>query len=578
VVSTKMLIRDADGQITGTFGISHDITGRKRAEDALRDSEEKYRVLYESSSDAIMMLAPPEWKFTAGNPAATALYGARDEREFVAAAPWELSPEYQPDGELSSLKAHRMIDTAMERGSHFFEWTHKKLSGDEFFATVLLNRTIYRGQTLLQATVRDITERKRAEEALRKSQEQLRLLLDSTAEAICALDLDGNCTLANPACLRLLGYGNVDVLIGNNMHNLIHHTRPNGKPYPAEECPVLQALQNGKEVHVDDEVLWRADGTSFPAESWAYPVVREGKVVGAVVTLLDVTERKRLEVELRHAQKLEAVGRLAAGIAHEINTPIQFVGDNTRFLQEAFRGVEGLLLKYEEFRRAAGERVEPGLAEELAQAEEQADWAYLKAEVPKALEQTLDGVNRVAQIVRAMKEFSHVNRSGEKVAADLNKALESTLVVARNELKYVAEVETDFGEIPPVVCYLGDLNQVFLNLLINAAHAIGEVVKGTEGKGRIRVRTWQEGEQVVVAVSDTGTGIPAEIQEKIFEPFFTTKEVGKGTGQGLTLARSVVVDRHGGSLTFESGMGKGTTFFVRVPITAAKAEVEEGVT
>jgi two-component system, NtrC family, sensor kinase len=172
----------------------------------------------------------------------------------------------------------------------------------------------------------------------------------------------------------------------------------------------------------------------------------------------------------------------------------------------------------------------------------------------------------VARIVRAMKEFAHVDRSSEKTAADLNRALESTLVVARNELKYVAEVETEFGEIPPVVCNLGDLNQVFLNLLVNAAHAIRDVVEDTGNKGTIRVRTWQEGDQVVVGISDTGAGIPEEIREKIFEPFFTTKEVGKGTGQGLTLARSVVVERHGGSLTFESEVGKGSTFFVRLPM------------
>jgi signal transduction histidine kinase len=302
---------------------------------------------------------------------------------------------------------------------------------------------------------------------------------------------------------------------------------------------------------------------------------RDGSVIGVIGTYEDITERKRLETDLRHAQKLEAVGQLAAGIAHEINTPIQFVGDNTRFFQDAFRDIQKLLGSYEGLRRSAVGKVDMGTLEASIQAERQADWEYLKTEVPKALEQTLDGVDRVARIVRAMKEFSHVDRSKDKAAADLNRALESTLVVARNELKYVADVETDFGQIPPVVCNLGDLNQVFLNLLINAAHAIADVVKGTGNKGKIRVRTWQEREQVVVAISDTGGGIPEEIRGKIFEPFFTTKEVGKGTGQGLTLARNVVVERHGGTLTFETEVGKGSTFFVRLPISGSPGARED---
>ena len=194
-----------------------------------------------------------------------------------------------------------------------------------------------------------------------------------------------------------------------------------------------------------------------------------------------------------------------------------------------------------------------------------ADVVLAEAEIPKAIAQTLDGVGRVATIVRAMKEFAHPD-SGEKAVADLNKALTSTLTVARNELKYVADVETDLGDIPSVSCHLGDLNQVFLNLLVNAAHAIGDTVKESGGKGRIGVRTTCEGDNVCVAISDTGGGIPEHVRSKIFDPFFTTKGVGRGTGQGLAIARSIVVDKHGGSLTFETEVGEGTTFFIRLPV------------
>ena len=197
---------------------------------------------------------------------------------------------------------------------------------------------------------------------------------------------------------------------------------------------------------------------------------------------------------------------------------------------------------------------------------EQVEWDYLRLEIPKAMDQMLDGIKRVATIVRAMKEFSHIDRSPEKTPADLNKALESTLVVARNELKHVAEVETEYGTLPAVLCHGGDLNQVFLNLLVNAAHAIGDVVKQSGTKGLILVRTRQIDDWVEVSIADTGGGIPEEIQGKIFNPFFTTKEVGKGTGQGLTLARALVVEKHGGTLTFETELGKGTTFYVRLPV------------
>ena len=173
-----------------------------------------------------------------------------------------------------------------------------------------------------------------------------------------------------------------------------------------------------------------------------------------------------------------------------------------------------------------------------------------------------------------MMEFSHVDRSNEKSAGDINRAIESTLIVVGNELKHVADVETELGELPAVPCQLGDLNQVFLNLLINAAHAIGDVVKGTEARGVIHVTTRADGDWVEVAVTDSGTGIPEEVRDKMFDPFFTTKEVGKGTGQGLALARAVVVDNHGGTLTFVTEMGKGTTFVVRLPLHAAEVKEE----
>jgi signal transduction histidine kinase len=283
-----------------------------------------------------------------------------------------------------------------------------------------------------------------------------------------------------------------------------------------------------------------------------------------IIVVEDVTERNRLEIELRHSQKLESVGRLAAGIAHEINTPIQFVGDNVSFLSTAFNDLLELCKFY---RGLCDKALTSTLSTEdmadLQQAEEAADLDYLRENVPRSIAATLDGARRVAHIVQAMKSFAH----------------RSTLTVATNELKYVAEVETDLTPLPLVPCYLSDLNQVFLNLLVNAAHAIADVVAHTSKRGRIKVTSRLDGDHVLISIADTGTGIPEDIRDRIFDPFFTTKGVGKGTGQGLALARSVVVDKHGGTLTFESDTGKGTTFHMRLPLTQAPdATAEEPAT
>ncbi len=277
-----------------------------------------------------------------------------------------------------------------------------------------------------------------------------------------------------------------------------------------------------------------------------------------------LTNLRQAQSELMQAQKLESVGRLASGIAHEINTPIQFVSDSVHFTRDAFRDLAGLVERYRQLRTAAGAgQVDPRTLADLGEAEEAADLDYLLENIPKALERSVEGLARVATLVRSMKEFAHPEHK-QKAPADLNRALCTTLTIARNEYKYVAEVETDYGDLPPVPCHIGELNQVFLNLIVNAAHAIESAGRGADRRGLIRVQTRREGETVRVSISDSGTGIPQEIRDRIFDPFFTTKGVGKGTGQGLSIARNVVVDKHAGTLTFDSELGLGTTFHVRL--------------
>jgi signal transduction histidine kinase len=280
----------------------------------------------------------------------------------------------------------------------------------------------------------------------------------------------------------------------------------------------------------------------------------------------EMAERARMETELRLAQKLESVGQLAAGIAHEMNTPLQYVGDTVEFLKESFNDLLGVTAAYARCVEALGTVPgHEGLVAEAAAAREEGDLDYLVESVPKGLDRTSTGLEHVSKIVRALKEFAHPGQK-EKAPGDLNRAIENAIIVSRNEYRFVADVETELGDLPAVLCDLSELNQVFLNLLINASHAIGDAVDGSDRKGTIRITTRHAGEGVRISIADTGGGIPLAVRERIFDPFFTTKAVGKGTGQGLAIARSIVVERHGGRLTFESEIGQGTVFHIDLPV------------
>jgi len=346
------------------------------------------------------------------------------------------------------------------------------------------------------------------------------------------------------------------------------------------------ALRAGRTFQYEDEVT-RRDGSTF----WLGVSIRPlydaaGRVTHAVAVGADITakriesrkkqelqdklvaemqERERMVIELQLAQKLESVGRLAAGIAHEINTPIQYVGDSVHFLRSAFDDLDRLFEAASEATALLPDCAERSAYQlEIAEAAKKYDLEYLRIEVPKAFTRTFDGVERVTNIVKAMKEFAHPD-AREQSPVDLLHALQTTLLVASNEYKYVARVQTDFAELPHVVCNVGELNQVFLNLIVNAAHAIKDAGKDVES-GEITIRATQEGDVAVIRVSDNGCGVPAENLSKLYDPFFTTKEVGRGTGQGLAISHSIVVDKHGGEISVASEVGVGTQFTVRLPI------------
>lgn len=343
-----------------------------------------------------------------------------------------------------------------------------------------------------------------------------------------------------------------------------------GYVHPEDRPAVMADIAGGRagreSIDRQYRVIW-PDGSVHWLHSRALPFFNDqGQQTRIIGVDFDISETKQLQSQLAQAQKLESVGHLAAGVAHEINTPIQYVGDNGKFLEDAFRDLIRLSDAHRgNDARRPGEGETPGALGRTADADE-GMLQYLKSEIPKAIAQLLEGVDQVARIVRAMKEFSHPGAI-ETAAIDINRAIESTILVSRNEWKYVAELTTDFDpSVPPVPGVVGELNQVVLNLIVNAAHAIAEVVKDSGRKGRIHIRTRRRDTVAEISISDTGVGIPSTIQSKVFNPFFTTKPIGKGTGQGLAIAHSIIVQKHKGTLTFQSEPGCGTTFIIQLPL------------
>jgi len=691
VLLTVTLIPRADHlQSDLSVGVVQDIGQRKAAEEALQRSETLFRAIAENAGDLILIVDYPGMKTLYVSPAYQKLLGysvneLQDRNSLGMVHPDDLHIIHRATEKMVREGTNGVIAELRFRhknGNWHYVESHGcavRNSGGDLERIVVISRII--------------DDRILARRKLEDREERLQLLLDSTAEAIYGLDMSGNCTFCNQALLRMLGYPDASSLLGKNMHEVIHHSRADGSHYPVEECCIFQAFRAGSMMHVDDEVVWRADGVCLPVEYWSHPVKHVGKTGGAMVTFVDITERKAIQKALRRAheeaelfinsvpsiligisrdsrikrwnlaaaqvfgltaaevagkhlancgiqwvhadmqveidswgagqesrrvealpfvikgetrflglnlnwigvqeegtdelliigsdvterevlgqqlrqsQKLEAIGQLAAGIAHEINTPIQYVGDNTRFLQESWPSFHALFAITREMQQEATPGpISPQTLQRLDALAQGADFEYLQTEIPHAIEQSLEGIQRVTKIVRAMKEFSHPGAE-EKKSIDINQAIETTITVARSEWKYVADVETHFDpDLPLVLCHAGEFNQVILNLLINAAQAIAHVVgEGSQNKGRIVVSTARDQDSAEISISDTGAGIPEAVRSRVFEPFFTTKPVGKGTGQGLSLAHTAIVRRHGGKIWFDSELGKGTTFHIRIP-------------
>lgn len=565
--STGSAIRTEQGEVEKLVLVARDVTVRKQVEAVAHENEERLGSLIGNIPGAVYRCTPPPAR----------------RMEFVSELIWELSgfpstdflddrsqtfasithPEDLPAvlaaiQEGLSRRLPYVADYRVVRYDGTLRWVHEK--GQAVFDAT-------GGVRWLDGVIFDITERKQQEEEMRRMHTETEKLFASISAVLIGVDVAGRVARWNEAAAQTFGL-TAEAVMGQPFHSL-------GIPWDwAKLLTVIsQAVHSDRRMELDNFQFAGAEGHHTCLNLSVTPSKPDVENrLNYILLAVDVTQRRELETQLRQAQKLESIGQLAAGIAHEINTPTQYIGDNLRFLQDSFRDLGTLLDAHGSLLAAAKNGgPTPEVIAEAEAAAETADVAYLQGEIPRAIGESLAGVERVATIVRAMKDFSHPG-SEDKTPVDLNRAIESTITVARNEWKYIAELETDFDlTLPPVPCLPGEFNQAVLNLIVNAAHAIAaKFGDGAAGKGLITVRTRRDGDWADVRIRDSGTGIPEAARGRIFEPFFTTKEVGKGTGQGLAIARSVVVDKHGGSIAFETESGKGTTFIVRLPLLLGK--------
>jgi len=535
----------------------------------LLSSKRHYEVILDNMSEGIIELNL-ERKIIFANPMAILLSGITEEDLFTLTFSKIFNSSHRK-------RVEELIDSLDDKPREITEDSPLSLNGKEVSLSIIpIKEDDKRQASGILAIVCDISERKRAEQALREREERYRTILDSIEQGYYEVDMAGNFTYVNATMCEILGYSENELIGMNNRQYMDQETAK--KVFQAFN----KVFNTGK---VEKGFIWevkRKDEVKrFVGISVSLVKDSKGHRVGFKGIASDVTERMILENHMAQSQKLESIGQLASGIAHEINTPSQFVGDNAHFLKDAFSDIDQLLKKYEKLHQAAKSgAVTEDAIDEVETALEEADVEYLREEIPVAIQQSLDGVNRIAGIVSAMKAFSHPGDK-EKTAFDINKAIESTITVARNEWKYVADMVTDFDPTLPLVpCIAGEFNQVILNMIINAANAISEVVgDGSEEKGAITVSTHKKDGWAEIRITDTGQGIKESIRSKIFDPFFTTKKVGKGTGQGLAIAHSAIVNKHGGTIRFDTEAGKGTTFFINLPIESGSegkgAEYEE---
>jgi len=494
----------------------------------------------------IVETIPSGWKHTSITCAAITIDGKQYHTGNFKDSQWKLTRDITVDGEpIGKIEVCYLEDkNEMDEGSFLMEERN------------MIN--------IIGEQIGIFLESERIEVTLVENRRFVQSIIDSLRSAVFVLDSETlKITDCNAAAVEIFEFSKEE-LTGKSFDFLF----PKSNGFEDYKKKLFKAISKKGVMHAYDVKMKRKGGEIFFAEHNTIPLQdKSGSRIGWVSTIQDITERRILETEFSQGQKLQSIGQLAAGIAHEINTPTQFVSDNTRFLQDSFKDLSRLIEKYRQLEKALTEGSDTNdLLPEITDLADEIDVEFLSEDIPKAIEQSLDGLGRVSDIVRAMKDFAHPDVN-EKKSENLNRIIESTATVARNEWKYVSEMKLELDpDLPLVVCKGSEIGQVLLNIIINAAQAIEDAIGDETGKlGEIKITTHRDDEWVEIRISDTGTGIPEESRSHVFDHFYTTKEVGKGTGQGLAISHSAITKNHQGSLTFETEMGKGTTFIIRLP-------------
>jgi PAS domain S-box-containing protein len=534
----------------------------------LESEREMLRALIDNIPD-LMYVKDIESRFVVANRQVVRSLGAGSHEELIGKTESDFLPSARANG------SYENEQRVVRSGEAMFNHEEVVLDGEGNQTPVLTTVVpLHDSRGHINGIVgvgRNLSERKQGEEALAAAERKYRGMFDQALFGIFQVDPEGHLLDLNQAMANILRYATPDEMIES--HKVPLWT---SAVLPERNAEFLAAMKEFGHVRAFELEVFRKDQSKIWISATVRAMTDKGVFAGFEGMFEDITERRLLREQLLQAQKLESVGQLAAGIAHEINTPTQYIGDNIRFLKKSFVKLTTALSIYGRlWKETCSDSLTSTSKQEMATALQKIDIEFLVEEIPKSINDGLEGVTRVSALVSAMKEFSHPGTK-EKVALDLNHAIQSTITVAQNEWKYVAEMETHFEPTLPLVsCLPGEFNQVILNLIVNAAHAIGDRSKERNGeKGRITVQTTRCSTGVEIRIGDTGGGIPVQARTKIFDPFFTTKEIGKGTGQGLAIARSVIVDKHSGSIDFETVLGEGTTFIIRLP-HAAKTSTEE---
>lgn len=402
---------------------------------------------------------------------------------------------------------------------------------------------------------------RKAEKSVAESVLRERDIVEHLPDGLITIDQQGLITRANPMAYSMFEYTE-GKLPGLSIEQII------------PSISNKRLLEDSQSTHT--EILnkinsyegIKSSGKYFPIEA-SFSTIKLSEYQPNIFncTIRDITSRVQLEQQLRHAHKLESIGQLASGIAHEINTPTQYVSDNTSFLNSGFQGCLDVIAATQTLIQEDASRITNEQLNDIKELIENNDIAFYQDELPLAIEQSLEGLGRITKIIGAMKSFSHSN-SGKLSDIDIAEAIESTATVSRGEWKYIAELSTDFEHnLPRIPCYRDELNQVVLNCIINASHAIKDKYGEHAGqKGHIAIKVRKIGSKVVISITDDGSGMSDEVKRRIFDPFFTTKGVGKGTGQGLSMAYNVMVEMHKGHIQVDSVDGEGTTFELHLPL------------